>query len=195
MRKTVLSIAIAAMALTSFGTMAQTPSTPTTPQATCCQQSDCNQQCPGEARGKKGTKGEIRMHKADPFAGINLTDAQKAKLQQLQEQRKTERDSQRAAARNGQNKGERPDRNAARKKYIEDVKSVLTPEQYVVFLENMATTVPAKPEQRAGHKRHVKGDRKHDVKRGRVERNSRTADTSTSVPVTPTVKATRKVAQ
>ena len=56
------------------------------------------------------------------FEGIELTEQQKASLKALRTQEKGKRDG--------------------RKEYLGKVKEILTPEQYVTFLENIATSRP-----------------------------------------------------
>lgn len=66
------------------------------------------------------------------FEGITLTDAQKAKLQELQKAR-----AEKCTAAAQQSRQERAAaQKANRRSHLDDVKSVLTAEQYVTFLEN-----------------------------------------------------------
>lgn len=132
MKKKILSIAAAVMAFTTFGAMAQNPaanSAATTCTEQCAQGGKTCQAQPqdGKRRGDKAPK-------ADPFTGINLTEAQKAKIKEINEQRQAQRGERK--------QGERADREAAQRQYLSDVKGVLTPDQYVVFLENIVVSGP-----------------------------------------------------
>lgn len=90
MKKGILSIAVIAASLFSFSAIAQTPAK----SADCCNttaQCANPQTCPKDAKlCAKNAKAcpAQRPCAADPFEGINLTDAQKAKLATLKEQRK-----------------------------------------------------------------------------------------------------------
>lgn len=65
------------------------------------------------------------------FEGLDLTDAQQQKLKEIKKpgKRVAEQDKATRTERAGQWK-------AARQAYLQDLKAVLTPEQYVRFLEN-----------------------------------------------------------
>lgn len=65
---------------------------------------------------------------ATPFDGLNLSDKQKAQIQALREE--CQKESQ--AAR----KQKADDRKARKEAKLAKIKSILTPEQYVKFLEN-----------------------------------------------------------
>ncbi len=171
MKKKILSIAIAAMAFTTFGAVAQTQTSGSNP--TCTEQCACPQQ--GKPDGQKGKA--ARQPKADPFAGLNLTEAQQAQIKKLQEQRQAQRTEKQ--------KAQKADRQEAKKKYLQDVKSVLTPEQYVTFLENMVVNAPgnkAPKGRQTAKNRAPKGDRK-----GRAPQAQQT---QTHQALSPTVKAT-----
>ena len=61
-------------------------------------------------------------------------------------------------------KGQRPARRQARRDYINGVKNILTPEQYVVFLENIVVESPA-PQHAAKHDKFNKKDLRRDGKK------------------------------
>ncbi|MDE6651654.1 MAG: Spy/CpxP family protein refolding chaperone [Paramuribaculum sp.] len=62
------------------------------------------------------------------FENLNLTDAQKAKIKDLKESQMKARKDRKMEVRN--------QRDNARKDYLANLKTILTPEQYVQFLEN-----------------------------------------------------------
>lgn len=161
MKKKIAAIAIAAMALTSLNGLARTSAITSAPK-----QENCDE--------KKECKERRRMH-ANPFDGMNLSDAQQSGLRQLDEKRRAEYKAQaRAATREKQEiKAERrAKRQAARKAYLEEVKAIIGPENYVVFLENVyvnaGSTGHGKIKATAG--RHGK-DGKHKIRRGHHARN------------------------
>lgn len=91
--------------------------------------------------------------------GIELTDAQKAKISQIN----SDRLAKRAEARKAADKARRDKRmrsdstaKAEKREYLKNMKEVLTPEQYVVFLENMVVERSA-PQARHIHGKNIKG--------------------------------------
>lgn len=120
MKKTVLGLAIAAMSFTAFSTMAQTTA--------CNNTASCNneQVCTG---------GECAL-----FDGLNLTDTQKAQLQKLNANRRIAREQMAKARKETKMRdvqAARADRRASKKQYLEEVKAIIGPDQYVTFLENV----------------------------------------------------------
>lgn len=126
MKKTILGLAILALSVANFSASAQ-KNNKACPQVcpsaqTCCAEQPCQ------------VKGDCTL-----FEGINLSDAQKAQLKDLRA-----KNSQACKANEKARKEEaRKDREAAKaermankRQYLQDVKSVLTPDQYVLFLEN-----------------------------------------------------------
>lgn len=128
MKKKILGLAAIAMSMISFSSLAQTQQSDT-----CCETS---QQCVASQYNcpVAGTTCDIQGKKADPFAGLTLTDSQKAQLQQLKTKCATERSAQRAEKRQA--------RCDNRKQYLEEVKAIIGPDQYVMFLENIVLDSP-----------------------------------------------------
>jgi len=118
MKKKILSIALVLAGLMGTSAMAQSPST--TPQPTC------QQACPAKAKAKA---------KANPFEGLNLSEKQQAELNALREGCKAERQKI-AAQEKAEKKEMREQRKKDNKEYLGKIKDILTPEQYVQFLEN-----------------------------------------------------------
>ncbi len=74
----------------------------------------------------------------NPFEGITLTADQQAKLDVLKS-----------------NKEARPDRRQMKREYLAKVKEILTPDQYVVFLENsFVNKTPMRPNKGMRHSGH-----------------------------------------
>lgn len=129
MKKTIASIALAAIALVSFNSFAQNNDN-TSDKAQCAGKEKCAKM--------KGNKGERRQC-VDPFAGLTLNDTQKAQLSAL-------KDKQRAAKAEMKQKKQKEDsaaraerraaRQQAKRQYLDEVKAIVGPDQYVIFLEN-----------------------------------------------------------
>ncbi|MDE5887677.1 MAG: hypothetical protein K2H46_08840 [Muribaculaceae bacterium] len=131
MKKKILSLALIAMSLVGSSAMAQSPSennNSTVVTENVKQMKD----------GKKKMKGN--RQRKNPYEGLTLTDSQKEKLQQLDSKRLEAR-KQKAEARKAEKQRNdsimRANRKAEKMEYLEEVKAIVGPEQYVVFLENM----------------------------------------------------------
>ncbi len=145
MKKKVLGLALMAMALVGFNGMAQNKAQNCNNQA-CTSQTECT-------KGNKGMKKDAREAK-NPYEGLNLTDAQKTKLAELDskrmadrkakmEARKADANSQKADKKNmtdaekqAAKKAKMDARKADKLEYLQEVKEIIGPDQYVVFLEN-----------------------------------------------------------
>lgn len=92
-------------------------------------------------KGKKdGRKGQCREG-FNPFEGLNLTEAQQAKLKELRTQGCPMKAEMKGEKKDGQKPDKqqmRAERANAKREFLGKVKAILTPEQYVTFLENMA---------------------------------------------------------
>ena len=136
MKKKILTLSLAAIALMGFNAKAQ--DTAACPENMChqapCHQAPCHQApCPDAPKGNFGP--------CDPacFEGITLTDAQKSEFKALNDKVRAERKDRMKAHRAQKQRVDslaRLERRAAKKSYLDGVKSILTPEQYTTFLEN-----------------------------------------------------------
>lgn len=124
MRKKILGIAFVAMTIFAANSFAQTPV------------ANDNSIKVENVKGKKTDK---QQNKRNPYEGLTLTDVQKTQLQQLDEKRAAQR-KENAEAKKAEKQQKNADRMAARKaakmEYLQEVKGIVGPEQYVVFLEN-----------------------------------------------------------
>ena len=147
-------------------------------------------QTSGNDNGKKELKADKRGGKRgaeapNPFEGLNLTDAQKTQLQQLNTKRVEQRKQQAQARKADKQRNDSTRMEArknARKEYLEEVKAIIGPDQYVVFLENMYVNgggnhngKAIQKGQRMGkhgmaHNRADKGNRRHDGKNRQAQR-------------------------
>ena len=139
MKKKFTTVALALVAALGIGAAAQT-ATP----ATCnrANKARCEQQRPD-----RQNRDSVEM--AVLFEGITLTPEQKTKLQTLRDSRKEAR-----TAKAEQAKQQRADRRKQavemKRQRLADMKQILTPEQYVVYLENIVVNQPSQPAMRAG---------------------------------------------
>lgn len=145
MMKKIVTLAIAAIVLAGSSAMAQ--NTQNGKKDKQCAATEC------PAQAKKCGKG-CMMEKE--FAGITLTDAQKEKIKDIKMQFKKECQALKAEAQTAEANGEkvakeakkdgdkalkegrRAEMKAKKAEYFQKIKEVLTPEQYVVYLENAA---------------------------------------------------------
>ncbi|MCX4289122.1 MAG: hypothetical protein OSJ46_06430 [Duncaniella sp.] len=126
MKKKILGLALIAMSCVTFGSMAQTPSV------------DNARADQKDLKGMKCVRQECKA--LNPFEGMNLTEAQQTQLQQLDAKRKAARQEQVQARKVNKQKKDSArmaDRRAAKKAYLDEVKAIVGPENYVVFLENV----------------------------------------------------------
>ena len=96
-----------------------------------------------DKKDRKAKKGNFE--KANPFEGIDLSESQKVQLKELNNSMKSVKENEKRE--NGKqnfsddqkkemNKQRMIRQQANKKKYLEGVKKILSPEQYVQFLEN-----------------------------------------------------------
>ncbi|MDE5644544.1 MAG: hypothetical protein K2I45_02760 [Muribaculaceae bacterium] len=133
MKKKVLTLALAAFAISPLAAIAQNTSgtvTTVSKESVKCVM-PAKKECTGKARCAAN---------ANRYEGLNLTETQLTQLQQLDSRRK-EAGKERAKAakenRQANDSMRRAERKAEKKAYLEQVKAIVGPEQYVVFLENM----------------------------------------------------------
>lgn len=132
MKKKILSFVTASMLLSPIVSFASTDETSVT------------KNCANELVGKREMK-QPKAYRINPFEGLNLTDNQKEKLNKLREERKAERSQksqQRKSDKLRADSTSRAQQIAEKRDYLNQVKSILTPEQYVAFLENMVVNTP-----------------------------------------------------
>lgn len=123
MKKKFLGLAVAAIAVVSFSASAQT---------------ECTPQCTNDRNNTECRRQPKKNACVNPFEGMNLTDAQQAQLRQLNENRR----NQCRQARTDKKQKCDSARTACRRAYLDQVKAIVGPEQYVVFLENVYVNTP-----------------------------------------------------
>ncbi|MDE7413335.1 MAG: hypothetical protein K2N05_06045 [Muribaculaceae bacterium] len=170
MKKKVLSIALIAMSLVSFSGLAQNPNSKS------CNNADGT--CIEKVKEKKGK--EFKKEKRNPFEGMNLTDAQKSQLEDLNAKRKAAKEAAKAEFKEQKQlmKNEKRAKDSLRMvqkradklNYLQEVKGIIGPDQYVVFLENYFVNGggqkgPKMMKQGKPGMAHHKGDRQKDGKK------------------------------
>lgn len=167
MKKKIFGLAVIAISLVSANSFAQTPN-----KDKVCTDQSCQAQ---QLKPKKDKKAPC------PFEGLNLTDAQKAKVKEIGAKRQAARADMKKtqkAEKQRLDSAQFARRNEVMKIYLDEIKGVLTPEQYVMFLENSYINANARPgkgfnPQGKGMKDN-KGDRpSKDGKRGHDRRDGR----------------------
>ena len=172
MKKKFLSLALIAMSFVAFSSAAQTTAD------TGCTKTE--KMC-GKKADKKDKKGMRKQ--MNPFEGMTLTDAQKSQLEQLNAKRRSERQEMKQVAKAQKQRKDSTmmeARKASKKAYLEEVKAIVGPDQYVVFLENMyinnggqkgGKAMMGKAHRDGKQKfAHNRGDRKGDGKQNRQDR-------------------------
>lgn len=154
MKKNILGLAIIAMSMVSFSAMAQPRQKAQCHNAEQCTTDGCKQDATKEKRGAM----------PNPFAGIELSDSQKSQLKELMTKRheaRKEKMAARKAEKNHNDSARAEGFREMRKQHLQDIKSILTPEQYVTFLEN--SVINSQQGHPGMRKDFARGDR-HDKK-------------------------------
>ncbi len=121
MKKIIVAFAIAAMTAAGFSAAAQDNKQVCPNQANCPNAKECPQ-----------TACKPCVAPMCCFEGLNLTDAQKQKLQEVCTNHRADMRKSKADAKTQR----REARRQARREHLAQIKQILTPEQYVQFLEN-----------------------------------------------------------
>lgn len=127
MKKKVLSIAVLLMSVFTVSSVAQNPAVQPCQTPSQCKTVQCaNTQCPGAPQC------------LSPFEGLNLTDKQKSELEALKPSKEQiqAKKAEVKAKKEADRQQRRDQKQQSRKDYLSKVKAILTPEQYVQFLEN-----------------------------------------------------------
>lgn len=144
MKKTLLSIAFIAAGIFAFNAAAQEACC--NPAQACCNPAQTCCQTPGKP-GKAA-----RPAKQNALEGITLTPEQQTAVNALNEKYAAQRKAKMQSKKESRDK-ERSEAKNGRKEYLNEMKAILTPEQYTTYLENLATQQQQRP------KMHVKGDK------------------------------------
>lgn len=161
MKKTILALSLSVLSVLGFSAMAQNQKV----EGKKCENKEvCKKEC------KKDNKDCKKSDRAqyNPFDGLNLTEAQTQQLVALKSEMKQD-DGRRSDKKEQMTPEQRQEkmkemmqkRENRSREYLAKVKSILTPEQYVSFLENVAV-------HKSHHKMKArKDDRRHDMRRNK----------------------------
>lgn len=153
MKKVLVSMMLAVALAAGSSAYAQKPADGTT-GATKGQKENCQNCTKGDQNCDKAKKGKADKPKFNPFDGIQLTADQQQKLAVLrqglgpvvltpEQQAKIPQNPNLTPEQKKQLKAEKKAKKLeAKKKYLNGVKETLTPDQYVVFLENCYLYAP-----------------------------------------------------
>lgn len=142
MKKILLSVAVLSTSMVAF---AQSNSQSTTKGTDKTEQTACSRDRKDNCKQRDGKK---NFFGSKAFDGIDLSAEQKTKLEALREANRSDRQAMKKDESQNDRKNltdeqrrqmraeRQAKRDAARKSYLEGVKQILTPEQYVQFLEN-----------------------------------------------------------
>ena len=162
MRKKVLGLVMAAMAISTIGAFAQTENASSSNE-TCTEQTSecCNSSKDKKKKGdrKKGDKGECKKAKRDFFKGIELTEEQRQQIDALRKERQAKRDAEKEA------------KEKEREEFNAEIERILTPEQYEIYKQNC---------ENLKSKKHSKGNQKVRAKAQRVNTNVKASDLKSS---------------
>lgn len=126
-----------------------------------------------ELVGKREEK-KLKGDRINPFEGLSLNDNQKEQLNKLREERKAERNRKMQERKSDKLRADstfRARQIAEKRDYLHQIKSILTPEQYVTFLENMVVKTPY---QRLGKDSRLRFDRRQHANKSDKSNASRT---------------------
>lgn len=156
MKKSLLSIAFVAAGIFSFSALAQEPCC--NPSQACCEK-PAQECCKAAPQKHKGVK-------ANPLEGINLTPEQQAAVKALNEKTaQAHKDARKAKAE--AKAQERKQVKNGRQEYLNEMKKILTPEQYTQYLENLAATKGPKAKFNKEGRKGPKGEAKHSDRKDR----------------------------
>ena len=175
MKKVILSMMLATALIAGGDIYAQTQADATTGATT--QKENVNKGRKGDRKGNKEARGnkEAKGKRFNPFDGIQLTEEQQQKLQVLrqglgpvkltpEQQAKIKENKNLTAEQKKQLKQEKKAKKLeAKKNYLKGVKETLTPDQYVIFLENCYLKAQTEQPKQGGMK---KGGKKQGGNQG-----------------------------
>ena len=148
MRKKVLGLVMATLAICTTGAFAQsqTQQTGNNVQKECCKEKKGKK---GGKEGKKvkdGNKAERKQGRTTPFTGIELTADQQQKIDKIQADRKSTQEKAKEE--------KKAAKEQERKAYDQQIAQVLTPDQYKIYESNKANM--------RAHKKHINAKGKHE---------------------------------
>lgn len=140
MKMKFFGLALAAITCVALNGNAQTT---TTSDKCCANKTECTQQCKKDCK-KDGKQCKADKKKGDraarqsAFDKMTLTADQKARLEQFHQKNREARKAQAEARKADKQRGDsamRADREAAKRQYLTELKEIVGPDNYVIFLE------------------------------------------------------------
>lgn len=176
MKKRILGLALLAMSMATIGANAQTNAG----DNGNCPKTECSRS------QQKCAKGDaMRLRNDAVFDKMNLSADQKAKLQAL-EQKKAEVRKAKAEARKSQKQQRCADacaaREAEKKQYLQDLKAIIGPENYVIFLEDYYVQDNIGKRVKAPHDRMARSHKDMKAKGNKGNKNSKGCCRTTDAP-------------
>lgn len=168
MKKTILSVAVALIAGLGFSSAAS--AAPRDNNEVKIEKQDCK-----EHKSKKSKKSDSKNNKdnrrgggdiiiTEAFEGIELTPEQQTALNNMAQERRDQAKiaRQQAKAQQEQNRADmRQQARDKRRQGLEQIKQILTPEQYVEYLENVVISRPGAGRMHRDHANHATRDGGH----------------------------------
>ena len=145
MKRRILSIAFVAISTILFTSVAQNESKSS--------QEKCKKECCKEHEMKIGKRSKAPQF--NPFEGIELTEVQKEQLKTKTKACNAERKKMKQAKKE-RFEAERKNYKEMGRKHLDNIKQILTPEQYVKYLENIVINHPPKHKGPKSHCFHKK---------------------------------------
>lgn len=163
MKKTILSLAVLLASSIGVSALAQTPG------QNARQAVDATTAATVDAKKVKGERKNAPKH--NPFEGLNLTEQQQARLDALKPtaEQRAQAKAEKQAKKEADRKARFEQRAQQRRDYLAKVKAILSPEQYMQFLENnYVDNAPAKKMmgKKAGRKDGDRKDARRDDRKG-----------------------------
>lgn len=156
MKKKILGLAFVAMSLIAFNSNAQTDaSSGGTTQETVVKSKKDVRKSDNKFDRKDGLRFDKknRADRMNPFEGINLTEQQQSQLKDLYTKRREARKQEAQTRRENKQANDSTrmaQRRRDRKSYLEEVKAIIGPDNYVIFLENAYLNSAPKDFRKAG---------------------------------------------
>lgn len=166
-----MTLSLAMVSVFGFTTFAQNPNTCTDPE---CVTAQCNQ-----PNGPKDKRYRPTCIEEIAFEGILLTPEQQNAVNQVKANRKAQREQARAkqAAADSTRKAEcLAARQQAKREYLKQIQSILTPEQYITFLENIAVAQPQNGKAPKGGPKAFKGQKGDRAPQGKMSPKGKKTD-------------------
>lgn len=161
MKKKVLALVVAVLALGSTSVFAQSQSQSCPPQQKECCKDKKDKKDRKDKKDKKGNK----KH-GNPFEGIQLTPEQQQQIDNLRAEQKAQKKANREAGKELSKEARKEAKTKARQEFDAKVQKILTPEQYAQFKKNCEAQ-KAKKEMKKKDKKERAGKKDKGASKGK----------------------------